>query len=59
MDESAIRSINEKVQVLGYMRIMRRSIRRIGFDDETGRAMIENCHRHLKELLPRIDSLLF
>ncbi|MBO6014104.1 MAG: phosphotransferase [Oscillospiraceae bacterium] len=59
LDASTIRSISEKAQVIGYMRIMRRSIRRIGFADETGRALIENCHRHLRELLPKIDSLLF
>ena len=59
MDEEEIRMVAEKAQTIGYARAMRRRIRRNGFADEAGRAEIENCRRHLRELLPRVDSLLF
>ena len=58
-DEAAVRSVEEKAQILGYARIMRRRIRRKGFETETGRAEIENCKRHLADLLSRTDTLLF
>ena len=58
-DEETLREIEQKAMIVGYMRIMRRRIRRKGFESEAGRAEIENCRRHLEELLPKVDSLLF
>ena len=58
-DEETIRSVEEKAQIVGYTRIMRRRIRRNGFDTEEGRAEIENCKKHLSDLLSRVDSLTF
>lgn len=58
-DEDGIRAVSEKAQVIGYTRMMRRSIRRNGLNTEAGRIEIENCRRHLEDLLPRIDSLTF
>ena len=58
-DEAGIRAVSEKAQVIGYTRMMRRSIRRNGLNTEAGRIEIENCRRHLEDLLPRIDSLVF
>ena len=58
-DEETVRLIEEKAQIVGYTRIMRRRIRRNGFETEAGRAEIENCKRHLEDLLPRTDTLAF
>ena len=58
-DEETVRAVEEKAMIVGYTRIMRRRIRRKGYETEEGRAEIENCRRHLEELLPRVDSLLF
>ena len=58
-DEETIKAIEEKAMIVGYTRIMRRRIRRNGFESEAGRAEIENCRRHLAELLPKVDTLLF
>ncbi len=58
-DEEKIRSVEEKAQIIGYTRIMRRRIRRDGFSTEEGKAEIENCRRHLVELLPKVDTLTF
>ncbi len=57
--EEEIRQVSEKAQILGYTRLMRRTIRRGGKETPQGRAEIANCFRHLSELLPRTDSLLF
>ena len=58
-DEETCQSVEDKAKVIGYTRIMRRRIRRKGFDSEEGRAEIENCKAHLTELLPKTETLLF
>ena len=58
-DEDTVKAVEEKAMIVGYARMMRRSIRRNGLNTEAGRIEIENCRRHLEELLPRVDSLLF
>ncbi|MBQ9593017.1 MAG: anti-sigma factor antagonist [Lachnospiraceae bacterium] len=58
-DEAVIRSVEDKAKVVGYVRIMRRTIRRAGFETEHGRAVIENAHQHLRELAAKVDRLTF
>ncbi|MBR2548184.1 MAG: anti-sigma factor antagonist [Eubacterium sp.] len=58
-DEEQVKAVEDKAKIVGYTRIMRRRIRRNGFDTEAGRAEIENCKKHLEELLPKVDSLVF
>ena len=58
-DEERIREVEEKAMLIGYTRIMRRRIRRNGFDTEEGRKEIENAKAHILELLDRIDTLTF
>ena len=58
-DEATVKSVEEKAQIVGYARIMRRSIRRNGLNTEEGQRVIENCKKHLAELLPKVDTLLF
>lgn len=38
---------------------MRRTIKRIGYDDPIGRATIELCQKNLTDLLARVDTLEF
>ena len=54
VDEATVRSVEEKAMVLGYARIIRREIR-LQNDD----GMINLACRHLEELLPKMDTLLF
>lgn len=54
-----IKLVEMKAMLLGYTRIMRRAIRRNGFDTEEGRLQIENAKKHILEILPQIDTLLF
>ena len=58
-DEARIREVERKAQIIGYARILRRRIRRNGFDSDLGRREIELCKQHLAELLPITDSLLY
>ena len=54
-----IEKISEKAQLIGYTRIMRRSIRRGGLEDETEKVFIEYCRKRIIELLDSVDTLLF
>ena len=58
-DDAAIRAVEEKAMVIGYARLMRRTIRRNGFGTEDGRATIVLCKERLADLLSRVDSLDF
>ncbi len=58
-DENRIKEVEEKAMIVGYTRIMRRTIRRNGLNTDEGRAIIENCRRHLSELLAKVDTLVF
>ncbi|MBQ7718618.1 MAG: anti-sigma factor antagonist [Clostridia bacterium] len=57
-DEEYIRSVKEKAMLIGYTRIMRRSIRR-EFDTPQGQKQIECCKAHIADLLGRVDTLVF
>ncbi|MBM6885477.1 anti-sigma factor antagonist [Pseudoflavonifractor phocaeensis] len=58
-DPDQLRAVEEKAMVLGYARLMRRTLRRNGCDTEQGRASIGLCKAHLTELLGRVDTLSF
>ena len=58
-DENTVRTVENKAKVVGYMRLLRRSIRRHGLDTEKGRAEIACCRDRLTELLSRVDALVF
>lgn len=58
-DEDVLRDIENKAKIIGYTRIMRRTIRRNGLNTEAGRAEINNCQEILADLLPKTDTLLF
>ena len=58
-DEETVREVEKKAQIIGYTRLMRRLIRRSGFDSEFGRRQIACYKGHLEELLPQVDTLVF
>lgn len=58
-DEAQIQAVKDKSMIVGYARLMRRTIRRNGLNTESGRAQIDCCKQHLAELLSRVDSLDF
>ena len=57
--ETKIREVEDKARVVGYMRLIRRLIRRGGLETEEGRAKISMWTDELLELLERTETLLF
>ena len=58
-DEEKIVEVMNKARVIGYTRMIRRSIRRKGLETEDGRNEIELWKRNLLELLEKTETLLF
>ena len=58
-DAARLREVEDKARVVGYTRLIRRSIRRKGLETENGKAEIELWTRELLELLERVDTLVF
>ncbi len=58
-DDARVRDVETKARILAYTRLMRRTIRRNGYDTDEGRAIIALCRKHFDELLPLTDSLTF
>ena len=56
-DEETNRIAEEKAMVIGYARLLRRTIRRNGLNTPDGQSRIALCRRHLEELLERIENL--
>ena len=54
-----IREVENKARIIGYTRLIRRSIRRKGMETEIGRKEIEHWKKELIELLEVTDTLLF
>lgn len=57
-DEKTLNDIAEKSMIIGYANLLRRVIRRNGFNTSHGQTRIELCKQHFAELLPKIDSLV-
>lgn len=57
-DEKTLESYLEKAMVVSYLRILRRSLKRLS-DTEEGKKAIANSRAKLAELLPKVDSLAF
>ena len=58
-DETRIREVEDKARIVGYTRLLRRSIRRKGLETESGREEIAHWKEELTGLLERIDTLIF
>ena len=57
--EEEISAIADKAKLIGYSRIMRRTIRRNGYETEKGKELIEYCKKRICELLESVDTLLY
>ena len=58
-NEEKIREVENKARIIGYTRLIRRSIRRQGLESPEGVAEIELWKSRLIELLEETDTLLF
>ena len=57
--ETKLREVEDKARIIGYTRMIRRSIRRRGMETEAGRAEIKLWTDELLALLEKTDTLLF
>ena len=58
-NERKITEVEDKARIIGYTRMIRRSIRRKGLETPEGRAEIEHWKEELLELLAKTDTLEF
>ena len=58
-DPGRISEVEDKARIIGYTRMIRRSIRRHGLDTPEGKAEIELWKSELLDLLEKVDTLLF
>ena len=58
-DEAMRQDVARKAQVIGYARMMRRTIRRNGLNTPDGQELIALCKQRLEELLPLVDKLYY
>ena len=58
-DEALRADVTLKAKVIGYARMMRRTIRRNGFNTPDGQQIIALCKQRLTELLPLVDKLYY
>lgn len=58
-DEDVLRARAEQAMLIGYTRLMRRTIRRNGFDTDEGRRAIACYRDHILDLLTRVDTLVW
>ena len=56
-DETVRMDVARKAQVIGYARMMRRTIRRNGLNTPDGQELISLCKQRLSELLPQVEQL--
>ena len=57
-DEKVLGLVEKKAMLIGFLRIMRRSIRRRGKDNEEGQKVIASAKNHIIELAKELDTLL-
>ena len=58
-DEAVRLDVARKAQIIGYARMMRRTIRRNGLNTPDGQELIALCKQRLNELLPLVDKLYY
>ena len=58
-NERKIQEVEDKARIIGYTRMIRRSIRRGGLETECGREEIDLWKGQLLDLLDKYDTLLF
>lgn len=56
-DAEMVRDVERRAMLIGYARLMRRTIRRNGLNTPDGRAVIDLCRTRIGEVLPSLDTL--
>lgn len=56
-DEQYLNKVKSKVYILAYVRLLRRTIKRVGFEDPVGAALIASSKEHITKCLNEVDDL--
>lgn len=54
-----LKDVEDKARLVGYIRLMRYAIRRLGLDTEEGRKQAKYVENRILELIARLDTLVF
>ncbi len=57
-DPDKLKAVEDKAAILGYARLMRRLIRRNGFDSEEGKKLIAHYKNQIETRLDSVDTLI-
>ena len=58
-DEAVLRDIENKAAIIGYARLLRRTVRKARESEDYKARLIEYCKKTLTELVPQTDSLVY
>ncbi len=58
-DEAIVRSVEQKAELLGAVRLLRHTVRRMTEQTEEQTKVIEDCRTRISRLLPQVDTLDF
>ena len=58
-DPAALKAVEDKAAIIGYARLMRRLIRRHGFDTEEGKKLIAHYKNQIETRIDSVDTLMF
>ncbi len=58
-DEAFLQSVEDKSAVIGYARVLRRTVRKAKEDEDYKARLLEYCKTALCELVPKVDTLSF
>jgi uncharacterized protein (TIGR02172 family) len=58
-DEKRIQEVADKASIIGYTRLLRRTVKRIGVGTPKGQPLIEHCQERIHTLLSQYDTLVF
>ena len=58
-DEALLQAAQDKAALLAYVKVLRRTIRHGGLNDEKGLALADRCKQEIDALLGRVDELCF
>ena len=58
-DAAYIEDVERKASIIGYTRLLRRSVAKVGLDNEEGRKLVEYSKKYIEENIDKVDTLYF
>ena len=58
-DEAFLQSIENKARIIGFARLLRRTVKRIGKQTQAGKAIVDHCRQEIIRCTAETDTLGF